>query len=224
VVSCPSTEHQPPASNFHTRWRSQISLYLAGFQPSQTQDQPNTGLTTKELRAAGGVPPSELRPYPEGAGVFTAVQGHEAETVRTGYLSDVQRRVLLARLPDRVAPAAWDAALPTTLSSPSVGAASAWEWAERPLPPALPPEEMGGANPANLPAAGGSDRRSGSGVAVSAAEREAILAAREQLEASHGHPPSRRAICREVFNGATGGMAYRKVQAVLDAVEAGEEA
>jgi hypothetical protein len=56
-----------------------------------------------------------------------------------------------------------------------------------------------------------------SSVAVSAAERAAILAAWEALQAS-GQMVSRRAICRQVFNVATGGSAYRKVQAVLDDV------
>src|SRR3712207_4975213 len=37
------------ASNYATRWRSQIGVYLAGFQPSDSQDAPNTGLTTREL-------------------------------------------------------------------------------------------------------------------------------------------------------------------------------
>ena len=35
---------------------------------------------------------------------------------------------------------------------------------------------------------------------------------------TNGNPPSRRAVCREVFGGATGGSAYRKVQTVLDEV------
>jgi hypothetical protein len=91
-------------SNFDTRWRSQISLYLAGFQPSQTQDQPNTGLSTHEIRAAGGVPPSALPAPPAGAGIFTAVSGGEAVTVRAGLLDDAQRQRWLARLP--AAPAA----------------------------------------------------------------------------------------------------------------------
>lgn len=57
----------------------------------------------------------------------------------------------------------------------------------------------------NLPLAGNP-------VAVADEDRVAILAA-----ASEG--TSRREICRRVFNGATGGAAYRKVQAVLDQAE-----
>lgn len=87
------------ASNFPTRWRSQIGLYLAGYQPSASQDQPNTGLTTKEIRDAGGVPPSELPAPPTGAGVFTAIQGRQCWTVRASYLDDIQRQRWLDSLP-----------------------------------------------------------------------------------------------------------------------------
>ncbi len=87
------------ASNFDTRWRSQISLYLGAFQPSQSQDQPNTGLTTNEIKASGGVPPSELPAPPTGAGVFTCVQGRHAVTVRAGLMDDEQRKSLLEQLP-----------------------------------------------------------------------------------------------------------------------------
>ncbi len=87
-------------SNFSTRWRSQISLFLAGFQPAQSQDEPNTGLTTKELQAARGVPPSELPAPPLGAGVFTAVQGRDCITVRASKLDSYQRKMLLDFLPE----------------------------------------------------------------------------------------------------------------------------
>lgn len=88
------------ASNFSTRWRSQIGLYLAGFQPSGSQDEPNTGLTTKELLANRGVPPSELPPPPAGAGVFTAISGRDCITVRATKLDSYQRRSLLEQLPE----------------------------------------------------------------------------------------------------------------------------
>jgi hypothetical protein len=89
------------ASNFDTRWRSQISLYLASFQPSQSQDQPNTGLTTNEIKKMNGIPPSELPAPPKGAGVFLAVQGKDCDVVRSGYMDDNQREALLDRLPER---------------------------------------------------------------------------------------------------------------------------
>lgn len=89
------------ASNFSTRWRGQVDLFVAGFQPSASQDQPNTGLTTAEIAATGAVPPSALPSIPHGRGVFTLVQGRQAETVRLGYLDDAQRRCWLALLPGR---------------------------------------------------------------------------------------------------------------------------
>lgn len=92
------------AANFPTRWRSQIGLFLAGFQPSPHQDQPNTGLTTNELATVSSVPPSKLPAPPRGAGVFTAVQGAECETVRCTYLSDDARKAWLSRLPDTPQP------------------------------------------------------------------------------------------------------------------------
>jgi len=89
------------ASQFSTRWRGQVDLCVAGFQPSASQDQPNTGLTAAEIRTLGAVPPSELPGLPHGRGVFALVQGRQCETVRIGYLDDAQRRHWLARLPDR---------------------------------------------------------------------------------------------------------------------------
>ncbi|NTU85943.1 MAG: hypothetical protein HGA45_42550, partial [Chloroflexales bacterium] len=89
------------ASNFSTRWRGQVDLCVAGFQPSASQDQPNTGLTTAEIATAGAVPPSALPGIPQGRGVFTLVQGRQAETVRLGYLDDAQRRRWLTLLPSR---------------------------------------------------------------------------------------------------------------------------
>ena len=90
------------ASNFATRWRSQVSLFLAGVQPSDSQDEPNTGLRTAEIRKLGAVPPSDLPGPPDGAGVFCAVCGRQVTNVRAPYLSDAQRRRWLQLLPDRV--------------------------------------------------------------------------------------------------------------------------
>ena len=50
------------ASNFSTQWRSQVSLFMAGFQPSQSQDAPNVAITTNEVDQAGAVPPSKGSP------------------------------------------------------------------------------------------------------------------------------------------------------------------
>lgn len=91
-------------SNMATRWRTQVGLALAGFQPSQSQDLPNVGMGTAELVGHGAIPPSQLpAPSSGAAGVFTAVQGREALTVRTVYLSSEERRrqvQLLPRKPD----------------------------------------------------------------------------------------------------------------------------
>lgn len=89
------------ASNFSTLWRSQVSLYIAGYQPAPSQDAPNTGLQTKELQAIGAIPPSELPGVPVGRGVFTCVQGRNAFTIRTTPIDGAQRRLLLAAMPEK---------------------------------------------------------------------------------------------------------------------------
>ncbi len=80
------------ASNFATRWRSQISLYVAGFQPSQPQDTPNTGLRTSEIERGGTVPPSALPPPPSGAGIFCVVSGRDTVNVRAPLIDDTERQ------------------------------------------------------------------------------------------------------------------------------------
>ena len=110
------------ASNFSTQWRSQISLFLAGYQPSPSQDAPNIGLGTNEVDS---VPPSRLpAPGKGAAGVFCAVQGADSLNVRTSYISDNQRDSLLATLPNkpatapqRAAPATADTTLLALLHS-----------------------------------------------------------------------------------------------------------
>lgn len=92
------------ASNFDTRWRSQVDLHLAGFQTNDSQDEPNTGLTTKALRERGAMPPSELPGVPDGQGVFTAVHGRNAFTIRAIYVPSAERRTWLARMPNRPQP------------------------------------------------------------------------------------------------------------------------
>lgn len=127
------------ASNFSTRWRGQVDLFVAGFQPSASQDQPNTGLSSGEIKAAGGVPPSELPGLPLSRGVFTLVQGRQIETVRVGYLDDTQRRRWLAQLPaaSLVPPA-------TSLAAPrSTTAASAPAQALPPVDPAPAADVIG---------------------------------------------------------------------------------
>lgn len=99
-------------STLATMWRIQVSLCIGGFLPGKNQDEPNMGMSTAEIRSAMAVPPSQLPPPPQGAGVFTAIQGRDAVTVRAPYLSTAERRYWLAHLPDRpVEPAMVDADL-----------------------------------------------------------------------------------------------------------------
>lgn len=96
------------ATQFDMRWRSNISLYAAGYQTSRHGDEPNTSFTAKELRELGqlpnstvlAVPPSELPVPPAGAGVFTCIQGRSAYTVRATYLDKAQRQWWLNQLPE----------------------------------------------------------------------------------------------------------------------------
>jgi hypothetical protein len=121
-------------------------------------------------------------------------------------------------LPDKpIAPATNEAALQRPLPPAIAGASSALEQRETPLPATLSEADEGEPDPANPPESGGDESRSGSSVAVSAEERESILAVWERLH-TNGNPPSRRAVCREVFHGATGNPSYRKVQTVPDEV------
>ncbi len=95
-----------------TRWRSQIGLYVAGYQPRSDANEPNTTLTDAEIIKFGtmvdgsrlAVAPSDLPIPPEGAGVFTCVQGRMARTVRASYLSKEYRFALLDQLPNKQMP------------------------------------------------------------------------------------------------------------------------
>lgn len=168
------------ASNFATRWRSQISLYMAGFQPSQSQDTPNTGLRTQEIIRSGAVPPSALPAPPRGAGVFCAVHGRDAVNVRSTWLDDHERKHWL------------EAAV-------SASGASRHSDALEVLPAPLE-------NGPNQPLFEGG---SGEAIAVTAAERAAIIAAAREES-------SRRKVCQRVF-GTTGGRSWEKVKVVCDA-------
>ncbi len=102
-----------------TRWRSQIGLYIAGYQPRDDADEPNTSFSTKDLLRLGtnadstiiGMPPSALAVPPAGQGVFTCVQGRAVITVRSTYVNKAQRLWLLDQLPNK---ALQSAALPAT--------------------------------------------------------------------------------------------------------------
>ncbi len=90
------------ASQFDTQWRSQISLFMAGYQPLDSQDKPNTGMSASEIAALGSVAPSALpAPASGAAGVFIALQGASALNVRTSYIYDDHADFLLRQLPDK---------------------------------------------------------------------------------------------------------------------------
>jgi hypothetical protein len=191
------------ASNYATRWRSQIGLYLAGFQPSESQDAPNTGLTTRELHSHQALPPSKLPAPPAGAGVFTAVHGRECITVRASYLSDEQRSAWLQRLP--AAPPVVEAA--TTPELVPEDAVSASHSAITPLLPATTTRTIPDATHVDKAHAEQEKVVVAPPADVPLAEREKILALKRQGLSS-------RKIELEVY-GFVGGRAYACVNKVL---------
>ena len=82
-------------------WRSQIGVFLAGYQPDESQVKPNTGKTARQLVTANATPPNLIPSPPIGAGIFTVVSGDDATTVRSPYLSEAERRHWLACLPEK---------------------------------------------------------------------------------------------------------------------------
>ncbi|WP_322489376.1 FtsK/SpoIIIE domain-containing protein [Chloroflexus sp.] len=79
------------ASNTPTRWRRQMQLFVAGYQPSTDDDRPNTNIGVGGW-PEGVVPPSGL---PLGGGYFTAVLGRAAFNVRSAFISDEEERQAL---------------------------------------------------------------------------------------------------------------------------------
>lgn len=97
-------------SNFDTRWRSQIGLYIAGYQPNASQDTPNCGFNSQELAERGTKAPSDL-PVPSHVdykGIFCVVKGRDSTNVRTAYISPEQRTILMNMLPDKPVESATD--------------------------------------------------------------------------------------------------------------------
>lgn len=80
------------ASNTPTRWRRQMQLFVAGYQPSTDDDRPNTNIGAGSW-PEGVVAPSSL---PLGGGYFTAVLGRAVFNVRSAYISDDEERQALA--------------------------------------------------------------------------------------------------------------------------------
>ncbi len=88
-------------ANYSTRFRSQIGLYISGYQPRDDADEPNTTIPTKAF-PVDALPPSKLPVPPAGAGVFTCVQGRDVVTVRSSYLDKAERTYWINQLPDCV--------------------------------------------------------------------------------------------------------------------------
>ncbi len=89
------------ASQFDTQWRSQVSLMLAGYQPLDSQDKPNTGMSASEITTLDAVAPSKLpNPASGASGVFLALQGANAINVRTSYITDTHADFCLSQLPN----------------------------------------------------------------------------------------------------------------------------
>ena len=84
-----------------TRWRRQMQLFVAGYQPSTDDDRPNTNIGAGSW-PEGVVAPSSL---PLGGGYFTAVLGRAAFNVRSAYISDDEERQALVVIRRR-----WDEA------------------------------------------------------------------------------------------------------------------
>lgn len=85
------------ASNTPTRWRRQMQLFMAGYQPSTDDDRPNTNIGAGSW-PEGVVPPSGL---PLGGGYFTAVLGRSPFNVRSAYISDDEERLILDVIRER---------------------------------------------------------------------------------------------------------------------------
>ena len=209
------------ASNFSTRWRGQIGLFLAGFQPSRSADEPNTGFSTHELESIGAVPPSQLPAPPVGAGVFTAVQGRSAYTVRASFLPSQHRAWVLATLPNKP-PKPQPRPAPTTVDTTLLALLHSGQ----PIP--IAEETCSGAiaHSEGIKASVASSivaRSSSALVSVDDPEAALVVAAdvvpadeqRRILTAAAG-ATSRRQISMKLYE-ATGGQKYTWVQLVCDA-------
>ena len=213
------------ASNFDTQWRSQISLFLAGFQPTPTQDMPNVGISTKELETIGAVPPSQLPAPPIGAGVFTAVQGRHVATVRATFLDDNQRAKLLAIMPTKrlhLAPAAVIA--PAMDSNDSDGILLELLKSGQPLPLEALHSGATGQIPPLHPLQTATSLHNGSDNSPSSATATALHVAldkvpvneQQRILAAAAHSRSRRDLCKRLYE-TTGGQKYNWIAAVCDA-------
>lgn len=167
------------ASNTPTRWRRQMQLFVAGYQPSTDDDRPNTNIGAGRW-PEGVVPPSGL---PLGNGYFTGVLGRAAFNVRSAYISDDEERQALDAIRQR-----WGTA-------PARGAVSVRQGAP-------PPEHRPRIGPNGSPAPGSSYQydngspdtnavRGGSGAPVTAAPVRQDFSRAELLALVAAEPLSR---------------------------------
>lgn len=112
-----------------TNWRSQISLFLAGYQPSTSQDEPNTGLPTRAWITGGSLPPSALPAPPQGSGLFALALSGQVSLTRWPLVDGATTRAWLARLPDRPASADAEAGDAKAAETEATEAAAAAETA-----------------------------------------------------------------------------------------------
>lgn len=89
------------ASRMGTDWRSQIALYVAGFQPAASQDEPNTNIETGDCLSLGALPPSSLPPPPQGSGMFCVTHGRDVRNVVASFLPQTELATELEKLPNR---------------------------------------------------------------------------------------------------------------------------
>lgn len=226
------------ATGFSNQWRSQISLFLAGYQPNRHADEPNTGMGTGDIEQAEAVPPSKL---PAGVGgVFVAIQGATAINLRTSLISDEQRDYLLAQLPTATpkalqpAPArpaaVQPASQPMSIDDQHRAMLTALLVAEGSLADGAASEPVSSTrySPLERPEAAAIEKvapGSGSAVSRSGHNLEPLPVALDLVPADEQRQilelakrvSSRRALCQQLYSGATGGAAYKKVQQVCDA-------
>jgi hypothetical protein len=228
LIACQS------ATGFSTQWRSQISLFLAGFQAARHGDEPNTALLTTDIEALGAVPPSKLpAPTEDTAGVFCAVQGGQAVNVRASFIHDNQRDYLLAQLPAAIPKALQEALAappPMSIDDQHRAMLTALLVAESSLATSSTNEPMSSTRYSaserrEAPATEKVAPSSGSTFLRSDPTAEPLPVAPELIPADEQRQilelakrvSSRRALCKQLYNGATGGAAYNKVQQVCDA-------
>lgn len=174
------------ATKMKTEWRSQIGLFVAGFQSSRHADEPNIGLSADEIREQGAIPPSEIA----GPGYFTVRLRRQVVTVRASRVDLPERKSVIAGLP---------------VITPSSGAreelSSAWERAGSAFPSSSRPAETAGS------VGGAEDRKTEAPGSVSREEQRAeelFAGQRAQVVAAITAGKTDGQILREVFETDSG--------------------